>query len=135
MAHQARGTLLRMVGRALRRRCPNCGSRGIWKNWMNMRDACPTCGLNLDRGESDFFYGAFMFNIIAAELAVGIAFVVTLIATWPTPPWNAITWSAAGIAVIAPFLFYPFSKTLWLAVDLALRPERKQTHGNSGPPG
>lgn len=39
-----------MFGRALRRRCPHCAPRGIFKNYFNMKEHCPTCSLALDRG-------------------------------------------------------------------------------------
>lgn len=87
-----------------------------------MRPACPNCGLPLDRGESDYFYGAYMLNIVAAELAAIILFVVVLLVTWPNPPWGVLTYGAAATAMLAPVLLYPTSKGLWLALDLAFRP-------------
>ena len=33
-----------------------------------MRSECPTCGLQLDRGERGYNVGSYMLNIIAAEL-------------------------------------------------------------------
>jgi len=89
---------------------------------MRMRPECPVCGLQLDRGESDYFYGAFLLNFVAAELVPVVVFVVALIATWPTPPWNLLTAFTAVLAVIAPILLYPTTKALWLAFDLMLRP-------------
>jgi len=89
---------------------------------MRMRPECPVCGLQLDRGESDYFYGAFLLNFVAAELVPVVVFVVALIATWPTPPWNLLTALTAVLAVIAPILLYPTTKALWLAFDLMLRP-------------
>jgi uncharacterized protein (DUF983 family) len=88
-----------------------------------MLPACPHCGLPLDRGESDYFYGAYMLNIVAAELAAIALFVVALLVTWPNPPWNVLMFGTAVIAVIAPILLYPTMKALWLALDLAFRPK------------
>lgn len=87
-----------------------------------MRPQCPTCGLELDRGESDYFYGAYLLNFVAAELVPVIVFVVSLIATWPDPPWNLLTAITVVLAVICPILLYPTTKALWLAIDLMLRP-------------
>ena len=87
-----------------------------------MRPLCPTCGLPLDRGESDYFYGAYMLNFVAAELvAIGV-FAIALIITWPTPPWTALTDGTVALAIIAPIALYPTTKALWLAVDLMFRP-------------
>lgn len=66
--------------------------------------------------------GAYMFNIIAAELLFACLFVGVLVVTWPTPPWRLITWGSAVLMLVMPLLFYPFSKTLFLAFDLAFRP-------------
>jgi uncharacterized protein (DUF983 family) len=88
-----------------------------------MRDECPHCGLMLERGESsDFWIGAYVFNLAAGEvvaLALPIAWVV---ATWPNPPWTRIEILAVVLAVALPVLFFPLSRTLWLAWDLSFRP-------------
>jgi hypothetical protein len=42
--------------------------------------------------------------------------------TWPSPPWTLLQYSGIVLMVLAPFLFFPFSKTLFLAFDLLFRP-------------
>ena len=65
-----RATLATRVGRALLLRCPRCGARGIWRSWFSMRHACPTCGQVFERGESsDFWIGAYLINLVVAELS------------------------------------------------------------------
>ena len=88
-----------------------------------MKDRCPVCGLALQRGEeSDFWIGAYVFNLAAGELiAIGIP-AVWVIATWPNPPWTTVQIIGITLAVALPFLFFPFSRTLWLAWDLSFRP-------------
>lgn len=117
-----RGSSWRLVWRAIGRRCPRCGNRDVWLGFMRMRPECPVCGLKLDRGESDYFYGAFLLNFVAAELVPVVVFVVALIVTWPNPSWNALTAVTTVLAVIAPIVLYPTTKALWLAFDLMLRP-------------
>ena len=87
-----------------------------------MEPQCPNCALRLDRGESDYFYGAYMLNFIFAELIPVVVFVVALVATWPTPPWNALMAITIVLAILAPIALYPTTKALWLAVDLIFRP-------------
>ena len=87
-----------------------------------MRQQCDQCGLPFDRGERDFFYGAFMFNLIAAELAFVVLLVIVIVATWPNVPWTAITWGSVLMVAAAPMVLYPFSRGLWLAFDLLFRP-------------
>ena len=63
-----------------------------------------------------------MFNIIAAELIFAAVFLAVLLSTWPTPPWQLLQYGGIGLMVLAPVLFFPFSKTLFLAFDLLFRP-------------
>jgi hypothetical protein len=41
---------------------------------------------------------------------------------WPSPPWTLLQYGGIALMVLAPFVFYPFSKTLFLAFDLLFRP-------------
>ena len=77
----------------------------------------------LDRGEPGYQVGAYMFNLIAAELVFVAAMVGIVLATWPEPPWELLTWGGAALMVLLPVVFYPFAKTLFLAFDLVFRPE------------
>lgn len=117
-------------GRAFLLRCPRCGGRGLLRTWFKMADRCPTCGLALERGEaSEFWIGAYVFNLVAGEvLAIGIP-IIWMIASAPHQPWTAIQITAALLAVILPVAFFPFSRTLWLAWDLSFRPAEP---GDSG---
>ncbi len=108
--------------RALRRRCPNCGSGGLWESWFRMRTSCPRCGLQLERGEQGYIVGAQMFNIVAAELLFAAIFVGVLVATSPDVPWSWLQWGGPALMVVFPLAFYPFSKTIFLAFDLTFRP-------------
>ena len=118
----ARRNAWQSIVRAVRRRCPRCGAPGVWSTFLRTRPACPSCGLRFDRGESDYFYGAYLLNFVAAELVPVIVFVVSLILTWPSPPWNLLTAVTVVLAVVAPILLYPTTKALWLALDLIFRP-------------
>jgi uncharacterized protein (DUF983 family) len=113
------GTLL---ARALLLRCPNCGGRGLFRRWVHMRPDCPTCRLLLDRGERDYFIGAYLINFIGAELMIVLVAGAVVLATWPAVPWSSIKWGLVALMVPFPIFTYPYSKTLWLAIDLAFRP-------------
>ncbi len=88
-----------------------------------MKDRCPTCGLALERGESsDFWIGAYVFNLVFGEVvALGIP-ILWIIWSSPNQPWTRIEILAVALCVALPFLFFPFSRTLWLAWDLSFRP-------------
>lgn len=131
-AHPTGGFLrgaLRIVGRAVRLRCPNCGGRGLFRSWFRMARECPVCHLPLERNEQGYQVGAYMFNIALAELVFIVVLVGVLVRTWPDPPWKALTWISVGLMVILPVVFYPFSKTLFLGFHLLFHPERE-----AGPP-
>jgi uncharacterized protein (DUF983 family) len=84
--------------------------------------ACPGCGLLLDRGQKDFFIGAYTINLIAAELLVVFGGVIAVMATWPAVPWNAIMLVFVALMLAGPILLYPLSRQLWLALDLMFQP-------------
>jgi uncharacterized protein (DUF983 family) len=111
-----------MLGRALRLRCPNCGKARAMESWFRMRDRCPVCGIKFHRGEHGYEVGSYMFNLIAAELVFAAVFVGVVLAAWPSPPWRLLQYGGGAFMVLAPFLFYPFSKTVFLAFDLVFRP-------------
>lgn len=113
----------KMIVRAVHLRCPRCGGSGIWRSWFKTKHACPTCDLVFERGESeDYWLGAYMFNLVAAELvSVGIA-VIVIIVLWPNVPWNLVWGLSVILAILMPVLFLPFARNLWLAFDPMFRP-------------
>jgi hypothetical protein len=91
---------------------------------MAMRERCPSCDLALDRGETaDFWLGAYAINLVIAEGSAAVIAIALLWATWPESTLAMII--GATLAIGMPFLFYPFSRTLWLAWDLAFRPSEE----------
>ena len=126
MAPAARTGLLRRIatlfGRALTLRCPNCGARPLFASWFKLRPACPGCGMQLERGETeDYWLGAQMFNLVVSELLLVIAMTVLIIVRWPDVPWTFLQYGGVALMALAPFALYPLSKTIWLAWDLAFR--------------
>lgn len=80
------------------------------------------CGLKVERGDEGYQVGSYMFNIIAAELLFAALFIGAIVLTWPTPPWTLLEYGGIALMILAPFAFFPFSKTLFLAFDLIFRP-------------
>ncbi|HKV76212.1 MAG TPA: DUF983 domain-containing protein [Gemmatimonadales bacterium] len=111
-----------MLGRAVRRRCPRCGGGPLFTRWIRMADHCPRCGLAFSRGESGYQLGAMWFNLLFAESVAMTVFLTTVYLTWPDPPWDRLQIQGPVEAIVSPIFFYPFSKTLFLAFDLAMRP-------------
>lgn len=109
-----------MFGRALRRRCPRCGEKEIWRSWFNLKDVCPRCRYRFER-EEGYWVMAIIVNTAVVEAVFAVLFVGGLIATWPEINWPFLAAAALGTNATLPFLFFPYSKTLWVAGDLALR--------------
>lgn len=113
----------RVTLRGLSLSCPRCGRRGIFRTWFRLKPECPTCGLALERGESeDHWFGAVAVNLVAAELLGIGGIIVWIITTWPNVPWTAVQYAGPFIMIALPILFYPFSRALWLAWDVYFRP-------------
>ena len=108
--------------RALRLRCPHCGGGPIFTSWSRLLPVCPVCGLGLERGEQGYWLGAYFFNLMAVEAVFSVWVVAFLLETWPNPPWGLFQITTIVLMVVFPFIFFPFSKTLFLAFDLLVRP-------------
>jgi uncharacterized protein (DUF983 family) len=111
-----------MLLRAMLRRCPNCGARGIFASYAKLRPHCPRCGLRLHRGESDYFIGAYLLNLVAVELLFAAVLGVVIVATYPNTPWTLLQWGGVALMIAGAVLCYPFATALWLAADLIFRP-------------
>lgn len=113
----------RLAMRALARRCPVCGQGRIFRRWFSMADRCPGCGLHFER-ERGHWTGHIGMNVIVSFGALLITLVVFALATWPELPTGPAIIAAMTVAVITPLAFFPWSRTLWLALDLVLNPLR-----------
>ena len=116
----------RLLGRALLLRCPNCGGGNLFEGFFRMKQRCPTCGMLLERGESDYFLGGYTLNLIAVEILLALAFLIVVIVTWPSPPWDGLMYGGVILSILGAVLCYPFAKTTWLAVDLIFRPTHRE---------
>ncbi|MBX3172792.1 MAG: DUF983 domain-containing protein [Gemmatimonadaceae bacterium] len=114
----------RRIARALALHCPECGSGGLFRRWLFLQPRCPSCALRLDRANPDHFVGAYLVNLIAAELLFAIGFGLWLLAVWPEVPWDRIEVVAVVAMLLAPLVVYPFTRTVWLAADLIFDPPK-----------
>ena len=111
----------RVVWRALRLRCPNCGSSGFFESWFRIRKACHICGYSPSRSDEGYGMGALTINMVVSELiAVGVIFGTAIIMR-PDPPWDALLYIGLALAVGLPLFFYPFATSLFVAINHALR--------------
>jgi uncharacterized protein (DUF983 family) len=123
--------LLRALGRGIRKRCPRCGRRRIFRRWFTLVERCPGCGLRFER-EEGYWVGALIVNLAVTSAAFLVVLVGGMIAFWPDVPWVGLTVAAVLVNVVVPIVFYPFSKTIWMALDVALHRMDRQDHAVSG---
>jgi uncharacterized protein (DUF983 family) len=113
MGNEGKLTFWRTIGRGLRLRCPVCGQGRLFRGWFTMEDRCPSCGLDLRR-EQGYYVGAMYINY-------GITATVIIAAGIPLAnryPLATFSWPLGAFAVIFPLVFFRWSKSLWLGIDL-----------------
>lgn len=119
-------TLLDLLMRGLRQRCPVCGKGKLYRGIFTMYDNCPVCGYHFER-EEGYFTSAIAINIVISEFIVA-AFVIPLAANTAVPMLPVML-TGLPIAVILPLLFYRHSRSLWMSMDLWLHPLRHDQNG------
>ena len=119
MPAPSRGAL---VQRALRRRCPYCGSKGFLKGWFRLAERCPNCGLATDRVVGHWV-GAVGMNTILTFGALFVVLIVGLLASYPDIAVLPVLLTSVAVAVVLPIVAWPYSQTLWTAVDIMMRPK------------
>jgi uncharacterized protein (DUF983 family) len=110
-----------MLGRALLRRCPRCGGAGWFSGWFTKTERCRTCGYRYER-QPGFLVGALTINTIVTFGLLAVVLVVGIVLSYPDIALVPILAAAAVVTVLVPIVGYPFSYTIWAAVDLTMRP-------------
>ena len=116
------GTQLR---RGLFKRCPNCGGGKLFQGFFKLKPSCPTCGYLFER-EEGYWTGAMIVSIAACEVWFFLLFVGILITTAPDIEWGPVLAVALITNGLLPVIFYPHSKTIWMAMDLHFSPNRSR---------
>jgi uncharacterized protein (DUF983 family) len=120
-----------MLWRGATRRCARCGSGGLFHRWFTMVERCPRCGYRFER-EEGFFLGAYVINL-AIGLGMCIAGIVVGFALIrPVPSAGAIATGTAIAAGVAPIVAYPFTKTVWTAIDMIMRSGMGESYAGDG---
>jgi uncharacterized protein (DUF983 family) len=111
-------TILR---RGFGKHCPVCGQGNLFRNWLRMQPVCPRCGFHFQRVPGHWL-GSWFLNICVAQTVVVLILIIGVASTYPDPPMLVITILTVIGALVAPVLFFPFSRPIWGALDLAMRP-------------
>lgn len=112
---------IRLFSRALLLHCPLCGSGGIFRRPWDLHERCPQCGYRFER-EPGYWVGAYAVNLVVSEfVGLGAVVIWLLRSDYPVMTQQVI---AVIAAIIFPLVFFPWSRTLWMAIDLMLEPEQ-----------
>jgi uncharacterized protein (DUF983 family) len=117
------GMTMRVLGRALRLKCPSCGETKLFESFLKVRQACDLCGMVFQQ-EQGYFIGAIYLNVGLTYFLILGTYAVSLI-FWSTISNRAYVIMLAFAAVV-PIAFFRWSRSLWLAVNfLVVKPERR----------
>lgn len=102
-----------IIARGLTNRCPNCGSRTLFKegSWFELNKTCPRCGLVLEKDEG-FFLGSMSLNYGVTV----VVFLVPVLVLYLVGIFSGLVAAiVAGFGAIGvPILFYRSSRSWWL---------------------
>ncbi len=92
------------------------------QGWFRAYAHCPNCRFRFNRSESGYEVGSLAVNTSLTLVLLTGAIVAAVALTWPTPPWDAISIGMVIAALTVPVAIFPWSKTLYLALDVSFRP-------------
>ena len=101
------------------RRSGGSGAGGLFPRWFGMVDDCPGCGLHFER-EPGYWTGAIAVNFALVGTVFTIVFVGALVLTVPDVPVGPVLALTVPIALLGPLVAFPWSRTLWVALDRAV---------------
>ena len=110
----SKASVLSVLSRSLRLRCPACGQSFVASAPFRIRHHCPNCR-SLFKREEGFFVGAILANVMTTELTILLCSVI-----WLTVIGSNYESVLAGLFVVAlvfPVVFYHHSWSLWLGFD------------------
>ena len=116
-----RPSLATLLGRGVRKRCPRCGAPDIFRSFYSLKERCPNCGYTFER-EEGYWVAAIIINTAVIEAIFFALFIGILVVTLPDINWQAMLVAGLVTNGVFPFLFFPYSKTLWMAIDLYFHP-------------
>jgi len=107
MAAESVSTLIR---RALKQRCPVCGSGEIFKSHFRMNKTCPVCQVTFWKDPGESLGAMYLDYAVAVGLFVAI-WIVLSFATNMSEFWQFVL--LATVTSISIPLFYPLTRSFW----------------------
>ena len=86
-----------------------------------MVENCPACGYHFER-DHGYWIGAMIVSTAFTLVGFLIVFVGGILISWPDVPWTGLLIATLSVTAIVPVLTYPTARTVWVALDLMVRP-------------
>jgi len=125
-----RRSILKVLSRALRLRCPACGRSSLIQRPFHIKHHCPSCH-SLFKREEGFFVGAILANVITTEFVILVVCLVSLLVVGAS--YQTVLVGLFILALIFPLLFFHHSWSLWLAFDYLIESLPKYKEGRRHP--
>ncbi len=93
----------------LKGRCPRCGEGRLFRGFLDVRDACPACGLDyskVDSGDGPAVFVIFLVGFVVVALALWLEVAYT------PPIWLHMALWLPLIVILSLGLLRPFKATL-----------------------
>lgn len=103
-----------LLARALRLRCPRCGSGRLFRKWFSMHERCTNCGLKFEPAPGYYLgaiyisYGLTAVLLIVSYLVLHNGFELSN---------EQLSVPMLLICVLVPLAIFRHSRALWLALD------------------
>ncbi|MCY7379743.1 MAG: DUF983 domain-containing protein [Gemmatimonadaceae bacterium] len=87
-----------------------------------VRDRCLACGFRYERSDDNYFMGAMFFNFMIGATLFMVALFSIIAFSGPDIPWDMLGYVIPILLGVCMVILYPFSKVVWLGVDVMMRP-------------
>ena len=125
-----KASILTVLSRSLRLRCPACGQAWIASGPFRVRHHCPHCR-SLFKREEGFFVGAILANVLTTELVILVVCMFWLIIVGSS--YEVVLAGLFVVALVFPVAFYHHSWSFWLGFDYLIEGLPTYQNVNSPP--
>ncbi len=102
------------LGRATRKRCPQCGRGELFARWARLQERCGVCGLIYRRAPGSELGAMALSTFINMTLAAALFFLIWWGTDWG--PWLSLSISAPVMVGVS-YALAPLSMSLGVAID------------------